>query len=283
MSRRYSGFVEQAEPLVIRPQQGWVGLDLPELWRYRELLYFFAWRDLKVRYKQTLLGAAWAVLVPFLAMVVFTLFFSHVAHVGSQGLPYPIFSYAALVAWYLFANSLALSSQSLVAGSNLITKVYFPRALLVLSPLVAGLVDFVLAFVVLVGMMGYYGVYPDWAQLPAILPLLLLALVTAAGAGLGSAALMVRYRDLRYAIPFLIQILMFFSSVIVVPTWGQPWRSLYALNPMVGVVEGFRWALLDTPRPPGSTFLISALSGLVLLAAAGLYFKRTEDLIADVV
>jgi homopolymeric O-antigen transport system permease protein len=273
----------QVEPLVIRPGSGWVGVDFAELWRYRELLYFFTWRDLKVRYKQTLLGAAWAVLVPFLAMVVFTLFFSHVAHVGSQGLPYPIFSYAALVAWYLFANSLALSSQSLVAGSNLITKVYFPRALLVLSPIVASLVDFALAFVVLVGLMVYYGVYPDPAHLPAILPLILLVLVTSAGAGLGTSALMVRYRDLRYALPFLTQILMFFSSVIVVPSFSEPWRSLYALNPMVGVVEGFRWALLDSPRPSGWTFLISAISGLVLLVAGTLYFKRTEQRVADVV
>jgi lipopolysaccharide transport system permease protein len=275
--------VEHAEPLVIRPPSRFVSLDLRELWEYRELLYFFAWRDLKVRYKQTLLGVGWAVLVPFLQMVVFTLFFNHVAKVGSQGLPYPLFSYAALVPWYLFANSVQLSSQSLVAGSNLITKVYFPRALLALSPIVSSAVDFLLAFAVLLAMMGYYGVGPDWADVAAILPLLLLVLVTAAGVGLWFSALMVRYRDLRYALPFVTQVWLFFSSVIVVPHWGEPWRTIYALNPMVGVVEGFRWALVDAPRPPGATLLVSALAGLAILVGGAVYFKRTEERIADVV
>jgi lipopolysaccharide transport system permease protein len=283
MGRRYSQLVEQAAPLVIRPPSRFVQLDLRELWAYRELLYFFAWRDLKVRYKQTLLGVGWAVLVPFLQMVVFTLFFDHVAKVGSQGLPYPLFSYAALVPWYLFANSVQLSSQSLVAGSNLITKVYFPRALLALSPIVSSAVDFLLAFVVLVAMMGYYGVGPNWPDVAALLPLLLLALVTAAGVGLWFSALMVRYRDLRYALPFVTQVWLFFSSVIVVPDWGEPWRTIYALNPMVGVVEGFRWALLGSPHPPGPTLLVSALAGAGVLVAGGLYFKRTEERIADVV
>ena len=275
--------VEQAEPLVIRPPSRFVELDLRELWEYRELLYFFAWRDLKVRYKQTLLGVGWAVLVPFLQMVVFSLFFNKVAKVGSQGLPYPLFSFAALVPWYLFANSVQLSSQSLVAGSNLITKVYFPRALLAVSPIVSSVVDFLLAFVVLVAMLAYYEVSPDWSVVAAVLPLCLLALVTAAGVGLWFSALMVRYRDLRYALPFVTQLWLFFSSVIVVPSWGEPWRSIYALNPMVGVVEGFRWALLDAPRPPGPTLLVSSLAGLAVLAAGVLYFKRTEDRIADVV
>ena len=275
--------MEQAAPLVIRPPSRFVELDLRELWRYRELLYFLTWRDLKVRYKQTLLGLGWAVLVPLFQMVVFTLFFNHVAKVGSQGLPYPLFSYAALVPWYLFANSVQLSSQSLVAGSNLITKVYFPRALLVLSPIAGALVDFSLAFVVLLAIMGYYGVAPDWSVVAAIVPLLLLALVTAAGIGLWFSALMVRYRDVRYALPFVTQLWLFFSSVILVPHWGDPWRSLYALNPMVGVVEGFRWALLDTPRPPGATFLISSLSALAVLAAGLVYFRRTETTFADVV
>jgi homopolymeric O-antigen transport system permease protein len=275
--------MEQAAPLVIRPPSRFVELDLGELWRYRELLYFLTWRDLKVRYKQTLLGIGWAVLVPLFQMVVFTLFFNHVAKVGSQGLPYPLFSYAALVPWYLFANSVQLSSQSLVAGSNLITKVYFPRALLVLAPIAGALVDFTLAFAVLLVMMGAYGVGPHWSVVAALVPLLMLALVAAAGAGLWFSALMVRYRDVRYALPFLTQVWLFFSSVIVVPHWGEPWRSLYALNPMVGVVEGFRWALLGTPHPPGATFLISALSALAVLAGGLVYFRRTETTFADVV
>jgi lipopolysaccharide transport system permease protein len=275
--------VEQAAPLVIRPPSRFVQLDLTELWAYRELLYFFAWRDLKVRYKQTLLGVGWAVLVPFLQMVVFSLFFNRVAKVGSQGLPYPLFSFAALVPWYLFANSVQLSSQSLVAGSNLITKVYFPRALLALSPIVASVVDFLLAFVVLLGMMGYYDVGPNWSVVAALVPLLLLALVTAAGVGLWFSALMVRYRDLRYALPFVTQIWLFFSSVILVPNWGEPWRTIYALNPMVGVVEGFRWALIGAPHPPGPTLLVSSLAGLGVLVAGAIYFKRTEERIADVV
>jgi lipopolysaccharide transport system permease protein len=216
-------------------------------------------------------------------MVVFSLFFNHVAKVGSQGLPYPLFSFAALVPWYLFANSVQLSSQSLVAGSNLITKVYFPRALLAISPIVSCLVDFLLAFVVLLGVMGYYDVAPNWSVVAALVPLLLLALVTATGVGLWFSALMVRYRDLRYALPFVTQIWLFFSSVILVPHWGEPWRTIYALNPMVGVVEGFRWALIGAPHPPDATLLVSSLAGLTLLVAAAVYFKRTEDRLADVV
>ena len=283
MTHRYLQSVEQAQPLVIRPPSRFVQLDLGELWAYRELLYFFAWRDLKVRYKQTLLGVGWAVLVPFLQMVVFSLFFNHVAKVGSQGLPYPLFSFAALVPWYLFANSVQLSSQSLVAGSNLITKVYFPRALLAISPIVSSVVDFLLASVVLLGMMGYYGVGPSWSVVAALVPLLLLAVVTATGVGLWFSALMVRYRDLRYALPFVTQLWLFFSSVIVVPHWSEPWRAIYALNPMVGVVEGFRWALIGAPRPPGPTLLVSSLAGVALLAAAVVFFKRTEERLADVV
>ena len=273
----------RGQPLVIKPQAGWVGVDFPELWRYRELLYFFTWRDLKVRYKQTLLGAAWAVLQPVLAMVVFTIFFDRVAHVGSQGLPYPVFSYVALLPWYLFANSLLLSSQSVVASANLVSKVYFPRVLLALSPVAASLVDFVLGFSVLAALMGYYGVEPAWLQVPAIVPLLLLVLATATGVGLWFSALNVRYRDVRYVLPFAIQIWLFASSVIVVPHFGEPWRTIYALNPMVGVVEGFRYALLDAPAPGGATLLVSSLSALAILVSGVLYFRRTEDAFADVV
>ena len=273
--------MNQAEPLVIRPPARWVHLELGELWTYRELLYFLTWRDLKVRYKQTVLGVSWAVLVPLIMMVVFTLFFR--GRVNSEGLAYPVFVYTGLVVWTLFANSVNLSSASLVSGSNLITKVYFPRMLVALAPVGAAIFDFGLAFLVLIPLMAYYGVAPEWSHVPAVVPLLALLLVAASGVGLLFSALMVRYRDLRYALPPLMQIWLFFSAVIVVPHWDNPWQTIYALNPMVGVVEGFRWAVADGPAPPGATMAVSTVSALVLLAAGILYFRRTEDTFADVV
>ncbi len=228
----------------IAPSHGWVALELRELWAYRELLYFLIWRDVKVRYKQTALGAAWAIIQPFFTMIVFSLFFGSLAKVPSDGIPYPIFSYAALVPWTFFANGLNQSANSLVGSANLIKKVYFPRLAMPLAAVLSGVVDFALAFVVLLGLMAWFGVAPTghviW--LPAFL---VLALVSALGVGLWLAALNVQFRDVRYVVPFLTQFWLF-ATPIAYPSslLPEPWRSLYGLNPMAGVVEGFRWALL---------------------------------------
>jgi lipopolysaccharide transport system permease protein len=270
--------------LRIEPSHGWVSLKLRELWEYRELLYFLTWRDIKVRYKQTVLGAAWAIIQPFFTMVVFSLFFGNLAKVPSDGIPYPIFSYAALVVWTFFASGLTLSSNSLVASANLIKKIYFPRLVIPISNILAGVVDFVLAFIVLLGMMLAYGIYPTsnvvWLPL-----LLLLALVTSLGVGLWMSAMNVQFRDVRYAIPFLIQFWMF-ATPIAYPSSlikNNTLRALYGLNPMTGVVEGFRWALLGTDTAPGPVVLVSALAALLLLIGGTYYFRRMEKTFADVV
>lgn len=268
--------------LVIEPSRGWLALNLRDLWAYRELLYFLTWRDIKVRYKQTLLGAAWAIIQPFFSMVIFSLFFGRLAGIPSDGIPYPIFSYAALVPWTFFANGLLQSSNSLVANANLIKKVYFPRLVIPISAVLSGGVDFVLAFAVLLGMMLFYGIVPTAAVV--WLPLLvLLALATALGVGLWLTAMNVQYRDVRYAVPFLVQAWMF-ATPIAYPSslLDQPWRTLYGLNPMVGVVEGFRWALLGTATRPGPIILVSALVALGLLVSGAFYFRRMERIFADV-
>jgi lipopolysaccharide transport system permease protein len=250
---------------------------------YRELLYFLVWRDVKVRYKQTVLGAAWAIIQPFMTMVVFSLFFGRLAGIPSEGVPYPIFSFAALVPWTFFANGLSQSANSLVGSANLLTKVYFPRLAIPIATVLSGAVDFVLAFVVLLGMMLFYRVTPTWNAL--WLPLfLLLALVTALGVGLWLSALNVQYRDVRYVVPFVVQFWLF-ATPIAYPSSLLPqlWRSIYALNPMVGVVEGFRWALLGTETAPGAMIFISAAAAVVILVSAMFYFRRMEDTFADVV
>jgi lipopolysaccharide transport system permease protein len=267
----------------IRPSRGWISLNLRDLWEYRELLYFLTWRDIKVRYKQTVLGAAWAIIQPFFTMVVFSLFFGKLARVPSDDIPYPIFSYAALVPWTFFANGLSQSSGSLVGSANLIKKVYFPRLVIPISSVLSGGVDFVLAFVVLLGMMLFYGIVPTAAV--AWLPLLLLlALVTALGAGLWLTAMNVQFRDVRYAVPFLVQAWMF-ATPIAYPSslLDEPWRTLYGINPMAGVVEGFRWALLGTETAPGPIVLVSALMAVGLLVSGAFYFRRMEKTFADVV
>ncbi|MBA2670878.1 MAG: ABC transporter permease [Gemmatimonadetes bacterium] len=267
----------------IRPSKGWVRPNLRELWQYRELVYFLIWRDVKVRYKQTALGASWAIIQPFFTMVVFSLFFGRLAGVPSDGVPYPIFSFAALVPWTFFANGLNQSANSLVASQNLLKKVYFPRLAIPIATVVAGVVDFVLAFLVLLAMMVYYGIVPTvnviWLPL-----FLLLALVTALGAGLWLAALNVLYRDVRYAVAFLVQFWLF-ATPIAYPSslLDEPWRTVYALNPMVGVVEGFRWALLGTEARPGSMAAVSAVAALALLVGGLYYFRRMEKTFADVV
>jgi lipopolysaccharide transport system permease protein len=268
---------------MIRPSRGWISLNLRDLWEYRELLYFLTWRDIKVRYKQTVLGAAWAIIQPFFTMVVFSLFFGKLARVPSDDIPYPIFSYAALVPWTFFANGLSQSSGSLVGSANLIKKVYFPRLVIPVSSVLSGGVDFVLAFVVLLGMMLFYGIVPTAAV--AWLPLLLLlALVTALGAGLWLTAMNVQFRDVRYAVPFLVQAWMF-ATPIAYPSslLDEPWRTLYGINPMAGVVEGFRWALLGTETAPGPIVLVSALMAVGLLVSGAFYFRRMEKTFADVV
>ena len=269
---------------ILRPPKGLAALNLRDLWIYRELVLFMIWRDIKVRYKQTLLGAAWAVLQPFLTMVVFTIFFGTLAEVPSDGVPYPIFTYAALLPWQLFSKALQDAARSLVSNRHMITKVYFPRLVLPLSSIVAGLVDFGIAFLVLLAMMFYYQI-PLRIQMLALPLLLLLALVTALGVGLWLSALNVLYRDIAYVMPFIAQFWMYITPVVypasMVP---EQWRFLYYLNPMTGVVEGFRWALLGTHSSlPSSMIILSIVISIVVLVTGLFYFRRMERLFADMV
>lgn len=267
---------------MIQPVGKFEGLNLRELWSYRDLLFFLIWRDVTVRYKQTLLGAAWAIIQPFFTMIVFSLFFGRLAKVPSDGIPYPIFVYAALLPWTYFSTALGQSANSLVGSANLITKVYFPRLIIPASMVVAGLVDFAIAIVILIAMMIYYGISPTGAIL--LLPLfLLLAIMTALAAGLWLSALNVNYRDVRHIMPFLIQFWMFATPVAYPSSLlSEPWRTVYGLNPMVGVIEGFRWALLGAP-PPGPLIGVSVLVSLIAFVGGLFYFRRMEETFADVV
>ncbi|HEX8849555.1 MAG TPA: ABC transporter permease [Gemmatimonadaceae bacterium] len=267
----------------IAASRGWVSLRLRELVEYRELLYFLVWRDVKVRYKQTALGAAWAIIQPFFTMIVFSLFFGKLAKVPSDGIPYPIFSYAALVPWTFFASGIAQSSNSLVGSANLIKKVYFPRLTIPIATVLSGIIDLVLAFVVLLGMMAWYGIYPT-AQMLWLPAFLVLALVTSLGVGLWLSALNVEYRDVKYVVPFLTQFWMFATPIAYSSTLlHEPWRTVYGLNPMVGVVEGFRWALLGSGTHPGPMIAASSIAALVLMLSGAFYFRRMERSFADVV
>ena len=273
------------EPPLIRlePSHGWVSLKLHELWEYRELLYFLTWRDVKVRYKQTVLGASWAIIQPFFTMVVFSLFFGRLAKIPSDGIPYPIFSYAALVPWTFFANGMRQASTSLVSNTNLLKKVYFPRLVMPLSSILSGLVDFVLAFIVLLLMMLYYDMTPTMNVV--WLPLfILLALVTSTGVGLWLAAMNVQFRDVNYAMPFLTQFWMFITPIAYPSSLIQDpiKRAIFGLNPMTGVVEGFRWALLGTDTAPQQIIIISTIMALVILVSGAFYFRRMERTFADV-
>ena len=269
--------------LIIEPSRGWVSLKLKELWEYRELLYFLTWRDIKVRYKQTALGAAWAIIQPLFTMLVFSLFFGKLAKMPSEGIPYPLFSLAALVPWTFFANGLTQSANSLVGSSNLITKVYFPRLAIPISTVLSGVVDFFFAFLVLVAMMLYYRVMPA-ANTPWLAAFLLLALATSLGVGLWLSALNVEYRDVRYVVPFLVQFWLFATPIAYPSTLlPEPWRTLYGLNPMAGVVEGFRWALLGAKTRPGPMLAVSSFAALVILVTGAYYFRRMEKTFADVV
>jgi len=268
---------------IIEPEKGWVSIRFGELWDYRELLFFLSWRDISVRYKQTVLGAAWAIIQPFFSMIVFSLFFGRLAQIPSDGVPYPVFSYAAMLPWLYFSTAMTASSNSLVGSSNLLSKVYFPRLVIPLASVLPPAVDFAIAFMVLVGMMFYYGISLTWnlLWLPAFL---LLALVTALGVGLWLSAMNVQYRDIRYAVPFLVQFWMFISPVAypssMVP---EQWRILYGINPMVGVIEGFRWAMLGTDTELGLETGISVIVAVIILISGIYYFRRMERTFADVV
>lgn len=268
----------------IRPGRGFAGFGLGELWRHRELVLVLARRNVTVRYKQTQLGVLWAVLQPVFTMVVFTFVFHRVAKISSQGIPYPIFAYAALLPWTLFATSLAQSSLSIVGASSIVGKVYFPRMAIPVATVLAALVDFAVASVVLVGMMVYFGVIPS-PEAVLVLPLfMLLAVTTALGAGLWFSALNVRYRDVQYVVPFLIQIGLFITPVAYPATLvNEPLRTILAINPMTGVVEGFRWALLDVDTPPGLLLLVSSAVSLTMLVSGALFFRRMERTFADVI
>jgi len=268
---------------IIRPKRGWWDLDLRELWEYRELLYFFVWRDVKVRYKQTAIGVAWAIIQPFMTMVVFSLFFGKLAKIPSHGLPYPIFYYSALLPWTYFANALQNATNAIISHQNLVKKVYFARLILPLSAVLDALVDFAVAFLVLMGMMLFYGIVPTWKFL--LLPaFLLLAVVTALGVGLWLSALNAIYRDVRYTVPFLVQFWMF-ASPVAYPSSLVPerWQWLYGLNPMAGVIEGFRWALTGQGQPPGLLFGVSILAVLLILIGGLIYFRKMEGIVADLV
>ena len=275
---------EQEIPVIrLQPSKGWVPIKLNELWEYRELLFFMTWRDVKVRYKQTILGMSWAIIQPFFTMIIFSLFFGRLAQVPSDGIPYPIFSYAALVPWGFFANGLTNSANSLVMSSNMLKKVYFPRLVLPISTVIGGVVDFVIAFVVLLLMMLYFGIVPTINIIG--LPLfLLLALITSLGVGLWLSAMSVQFRDVRYALGFLIQVWLF-ATPIAYPSslLDEPWKTLYGLNPMAGVVEGFRWALLGTDTAPGPMIIVSTVVAVLLLISGLFYFRRMEKTFADLV
>ena len=267
---------------VIRPLPGWVPVNLRELWEYRELLYFLTWREVKVRYKQTLLGFAWAVIQPLMMMVVFTLFFGNLAKVPSEGIPYPLFNYTALLPWTLFSEGITRATSSMISGTALVQKIYCPRLVMPISGILSPLVDFAIAFLILIGLMIYYGYAPTirilW--LPAFI---LLATVTSLGVGLWLSAINVRYRDVRYVVPFIIQLWLFASPVVYASSLlPEKYQIVYGLNPMSGVIEGFRWCLLGTD-PPGSMLGLSVGIVIVILVSGTFYFRRTEKTFADVI
>jgi lipopolysaccharide transport system permease protein len=274
--------ISSAPTIIIRPLRGWIPVNLSELWAYRELLYFLTWREIKVRYKQTMLGFAWAIIQPVFMMAVFTLFFGNLAKIPSEGIPYPLFNYAALLPWILFAEGITRSSNSLVQDANLVQKVYFPRLAMPLSGIISPVVDFAIAFTILVGMMFYFGYAPTVNLL--WLPLfIILALMAALGVGLWLSAINVKYRDVRYVIPFLVQLWLFASPVVYSSSLlPERFQVLYGLNPMTGVIEGFRWAALGT-EPPGSLIAVSVIIVIVVLVSGAYYFRRMEKTFADVV
>jgi lipopolysaccharide transport system permease protein len=272
------------ELVTIKPVKGWVPLNLKDLWHYRELIYFLTWRDLKVRYKQSVLGVLWAILKPFMNMVVFTIFFGQLAKIPSDGIPYPIFSYTGLLPWIFFASALEVSARSMLQSGSMVSKIYFPRIIVPLASVFANLVDFAISFIILIGMMIFYHIVPTvnifW--LPVFL---LLAMIAAIGVGLWFSALLVMYRDVNYLLPFITEIWKFVSPVVYSATMiPEKWQWLYSLNPMAGVVSGFRWALLGKPETisfPGVA--ISAGISLVIFISGLYFFRRMERVFADMI
>lgn len=267
----------------IEPVKGWISLGIRDVWDYRELLGIFVWRDLKVRYRQTVVGALWAIIQPFFTMVIFSVFFGRLAGVPSDEIPYPIFSYAALVPWTFFANSINQASNSLVNSADMIKKIYFPRLTMPIASVFAGLIDFVLAFIILLGMMFFYGSVPTIKVL--WLPIfIILTIITALGVSFWLSALNVQFRDVRHMIPFITQAWLFATPVAYPSSLlSEPWRTIYSINPMVGVVEGFRWALLGTDTAPAPIILVSFIVAFGLLISGALYFRRMEKTFADVI
>lgn len=282
-SRKYCGMTQQPPELVIEAgrteRQYW-----QDLWRYRELFYFLAWRDILVRYKQTVIGIAWALIRPFLTMVVFTVVFGRIAKLPSEGVPYPILVFAAMLPWQFFANALSESSNSLIANSNLLSKVYFPRLIIPTSSVIVSFVDFLISGMILLGLMAWYNFLPGW-QILTLPFFILIAFSAAIGAGLWLAALNVQYRDFRYIVPFVVQFGLYISPVgfssSIIP---QKWKLIYSLNPMVGVIDGFRWAILgQNTQLFTHGFLISIGLVIVLLSTGILYFRKMEKMFADVI
>ena len=269
--------------VVVQPSKGLFHLDLQPVWEYRELLYFLVWRDIKVRYKQTAIGAAWAICQPLLTMMIFAVIFGRFAKIPSDNVPYPIFAFAGLLPWTYFSQSIARSGMSLVSDANLIRKIYFPRLIIPAAAVVAPLVDFILSFLILLVMMAWYRVTPGWAT--ATLPLFMgLAVAAACGVSLWLSALNVRYRDVGHAIPFLVQFWMYASPIVYpVSLIPERWRTLYSLNPMVGVVEGFRWGLLSKANPDFQAIGVGCAVTVVMLASGLVFFKRMERVFADIV
>lgn len=273
------------ETIILRPTRGWASLNLGDLWRYRELIFFLTWRDVKVRYKQTVLGIAWAVIRPVVSMVVYALIFGQLANLDSEGVPYTIFTYVALLPWQLFAKAMSDSGRSLVSNRNMITKIYFPRLVIPLSTVLSGLVDFFIAFLVLAGMMVYYRI-PLTASVWTLPLFILLTLVTALGVGLWFSALNVLYRDVGYMLPFITETWKYLTPVAYSAGYiSGKWKLVYALNPMAGVVQGFRWALLGVQLDPSAplTMGISVAVALVVFVSGLFYFRRMERSFADMV
>lgn len=280
MKQQQSGF---DIPTRIEAVKGWGRLTLSDLWNYRELLYFFVWRDVKVRYKQTALGVAWAILQPLFSMLVFTIFFGRLAKISSNGIPYALFSYIALVPWMFFSNGLTLSSSCLVTSSNMLKKVYFPRLTLPVATVLAGLVDLAVAMIVLCGLMAFYRTAPT-GRVVWVPAFVLLALCACLGCGLWLSALNVKYRDIRYVVPFLAQLWLFATPVAYSSSRiHEPWRTLYGMNPMAGVVEGFRWAIVGATTPITSMTIVSVVTTVVLFLSGVLYFRHAERTFADIV
>ncbi len=270
--------------IYIKPSKGLAALNLRDLWVYRELVYFMVWRDVKVKYKQTLLGMAWAVIQPVMTMLVFTFLFGKVAKLPTDGIPYPVFSFTALLPWGLFTTALNQGSRSLVAHNNMVTKIYFPRLILPLASVLSGVVDFAIAFVILIGLMLYYQVTPAWHLLWTLPLLLVMTVVTALGVALWLSAVNVKYRDVNQALPFLTQFWLFATPVAYsASVISAKWQLVYSLNPMAGVVNGFRWALLGSGNGPDLSFWVSALISVVILISGLFYFRSMEKTFADTI